>query len=70
MATSFTVLLPNARRGVLNADELEAAEAESAADGPLALAARGQPHVVLPVHVDGQAERETLDAPRGELELV
>ena len=51
-------------------NELEAAEPESAADGPLALAARGQPHVVLPVHVDGQAERETLDAPRGELELV
>ena len=51
-------------------NELEAAEAESAADGPFALAARGQPHVVLPVHVDGQAEREALDATRGELELV
>ena len=51
-------------------NELEAAEAESAADGPLALAARGEADVVLPVDVDGQAERETLDAPRGEFELI
>ena len=70
MATSFTVLLPNARRGVLNADELEAAESKSTPDGPLTLAARGEPDVVLAIDVDGQAERKALDAPRCELELI
>ena len=49
---------------------MEAAEPEPAADGPLALAARGEAHVVLPVDVDGQAEREPFDAPGGELELI
>ena len=70
----FTQLIirdsPDARCGAANANELEAAEPEPAADGPLALAARGEADVVLPVDVDGQAERETLDAPRGELELI
>ena len=64
------MLLPNARRGVLNADELEAAESKSTPDGPLTLAARGEADVVLAIDVDGQAERKALDAPRCELELI
>ena len=64
------MILPDARCGAPNADELEAAEPEPAADGPLALAARGEADVVLPVDVDGQAEREPFDAPGGELELI
>ena len=63
-------MLPNARRGAFNADELKAAEPQSAPDGPLALAARGETHVVLAIDVDGQAERESFDAPRCELELI
>ena len=63
-------MLPNASRSALNANELEATEPQSAPNSPLALAARGEAHVVLAIDVDGQAERKPLDAPRCELELI